>query len=234
MALCAWTIGSQAQVVAPISAEGSGVSSLGPFGPSAFGGLTEQVLFESSVLGLTAGDVITGIAFRADSSLGAGGAPPSDLTFATFQITVGQAAVTAETMTGTFANNFASSTVVRPATSLTLTAHSFPTGSSPNTFGPVISFTTPFTYTGGDLVFEFRNPGSSSSLAVDASAGAGEGYGTTHRTFAALSPGASSGNDSSQSPIIQIQFTPVPEPATWTLLSGLTLCAFGIVRKMRS
>jgi hypothetical protein len=152
---------------------------------------------------------------------------------------LGVAATTAETMSATFANNFASSTLVRSGP-LTIPANSFTLGSSPNAFGPVISFNqngNAYTYTGGDLVIEIRTPGTSSTTpAVDADATPAKGFGTaagsTYNSVFAADSTATSGSQF-VAPIIQLSVTPVPEPTTWGMAAGISLGAFAMARRFR-
>jgi hypothetical protein len=223
-------------VVAPApfsSAEGGTSSNFTPLSGS-FGGTT-QILIEQSALGLTSGDTITGIAFRLDGG-GSGTAPASALSYPDYTISIGQAATTAETMSATFANNLPSPTVVRSGP-LTIPANSFTLGSTPNSFGPVLTFNTPFQYTGGDLVFEIRTSGTSSTAPfVDADSTPASGFGTAPgSTYNAVFQAGGTATSGSQwvAPILQLSVTPVPEPATWALVTGFSLGAFGIVRRIR-
>jgi hypothetical protein len=220
-------------VVAPTafaSTEGGTSSTFTPLG-GAFG-LTEQILIEQSALGLTAGDTITGIAFRPDGG-GSGTTPASPISYTDYSISIGQAGRTAETMSATFSDNLPSPTLVRSG-GLTIPANSFTLGSTPNSFGPVLTFTTPFQYTGGDLVFEFRTVSGTSSTTpnMDTDATPAKGFGTTYNSVFAADGTATSGSQF-VAPIVGLQVTPVPEPTTWALVTGLSLGAFGFVRRIR-
>src|SRR5687768_9752586 len=164
--LASLTLSAFGQVVAPgnfAASEGdAGGDGFLVFGNVDGFGATTQVLIEQSALNLSVGSQITGLSFRLNGG-GSGPRPPSTASFANFDIQVGQAATTAETMSQTFAANFASFTLVRSG-SLNLPASSFSQGATPNSFGPEITFTTPFTYAGGDLVFQFRSSGSTPAI----------------------------------------------------------------------
>jgi hypothetical protein len=221
-------------VVAPTtfaSTEGDSGSNFYPLG-GAFGlSQTTQWIISSSELGLTAGDTINGLAFRTDASV-TGASPVANLTYSSYQITLGTAATTPATISDTFADNFASSTVVRTG-SLTLLANSQPGGTTPNSFGSVISI-APFTYTGGDLVIEVRSSasGSGESLLID-NDNAGTGYGSTYAAKVAFNNAATTASLSGGVPITQFSVTPVPEPATYGILSGLGLGAFALIRRFK-
>ncbi len=222
-------------VVAPTaftSTEGNTGSTLFPYGGQ-FGATTAQWIISSSQLGLTAGDVLNAISFRADGSA-SGALPPADINYASYQITIGAAATTPATMSDTFAANFASSSVVRSGP-LTISANSQPGGSVPNAFGSSLNFNTPFTYAGGDLVIEIRASSSSpsSSVLIDGDQNAASGYGTDYRGKFNFSSSATTSSFDVNVPITQISFTPVPEPATYGLLSGLGLAAFALVRRVK-
>ena len=217
-----------AQVVVPTSfiPEGDG----GPFsGFGAPGGHT-QVLVESSELpGLLPGSTITGIAFRQDQSLAGSGTT----FYNTFNISMGTAATTAETMSSTFLDNFASGIQVKN-TPLIQDLSLYPSGGSPNGFGPIIAFDTPFTYTGGDLVVDiqaalafFVTP-IPPPLQADSFSTSAPGYGVTYNEMSIPITFAPAGGPSA-APAFELVFT--PEPQGWTLLTALSLSSLPLLRR---
>jgi hypothetical protein len=109
--------------------------------------LTLQNLFAANQLnGLPAGATITGLQFRHDGSV-----PANPLMSAThFDVYLGPP--TGATLGSTVAGNQGPGTVQVRSGAISFPAGAFPSGDSPNTFGPVVGFGTPFTYTGGPLL----------------------------------------------------------------------------------
>src|SRR5690349_4563859 len=60
-------------------------------------------------------------------------------------------------MSNTLADNRGADEVLVHTGPLTIGAGDYPTGGSPNAFGATISFTTPYTYTGGPLLLEYSH-----------------------------------------------------------------------------
>lgn len=117
---------------------------------------------------------------------------------------------------------------------MVIAANSYPGGGSPNNFGPLIAFTTPYTYQGGDLLITMRILSTDflqTGLILDAEfvVQGGTLSGAPYNgTIAASSAG--------YIPVMQFQVNtplvdnPVPEPSTFVLaLMGLGL----VVLKLR-
>src|SRR4030095_13042708 len=81
--------------------------------PFSTGASVGQYLFESSQFGFQVGDSLTGVAFRLDANPSQPTGPAANRNFTDYEIRLGPAATTAETMSDTFANNFSSSQLVR-------------------------------------------------------------------------------------------------------------------------
>lgn len=149
-------------IIPPAAATTEGSLSAGT-GVNGF--FTEQVLYQGSDLtGLNVGDVITGYRNRLDVSETAA-APTTPQTWNRLDVTLG---VGNPVMTTTFADNFASApTTVRTGSILfpafATPADGGPTG--PHSFGFEVVFDTPYVYTGGPLLFEFRTQ--TGAVAVD-------------------------------------------------------------------
>lgn len=143
----------------PAAPDGAAIegSNGGNFGAA----LTSQQLYVPEDLpGLNVGDVITGISFRLDGASGAF----ATTTFTRFDIRMGTGNAT---LGSTFADNFAGPATVVRSGSFALAAGAFPNGSSPNSFGAVIKFDTPFAYAGGPLLIEIRSSLPSPTFTVD-------------------------------------------------------------------
>jgi hypothetical protein len=228
--------GLQAQAAAVVAPAGNG----GIEGGGSFGGIiydlqqTAQMLIPVAYLGgLNSGDQLTGLQFRLNAGEAAG--PPAAFIYSNFDITVSQPSATVSNASNaSFADNIGPDAVLVRSGAFTIAANSFPTGGSPNAFGPMIDFTTPYSYTGGDLLITMRmltTTGTATNLILDAEfivSGftlSGAPYNGTNSTSAA-----------SYIPVMQLQVgrgvsvddPPVgtPEPCTFALaLAGFALVA---------
>jgi hypothetical protein len=174
---------------------------------------TLQFAYDSTQLGgLTVGSVLTGLAFRLDVTEPAF---PFTLNWLSYNIVLSTSLNNPGVLSPTFANNIGPDAVTVRSGSLTLPAGSFPGGGSPNAFGPTISFTTSYTYMGGDLLLTISHTGNGNqSFGVDAVTDAPGLYqGLVAASFNAATADA---GFATKSPVVQ--FTAVPEPGTLTLL----------------
>ncbi|MBY0111232.1 MAG: hypothetical protein K2Y21_00315 [Phycisphaerales bacterium] len=131
--------------------------------PLAAGARTSQVIINQSMLGqIPVGSVITSIAFRLDASVAAAW-PPAATTFSDYEIRLAKAARIASNMSSTFSDNVVADTEVKVRDGLFgPLAGVFTAGAAaPNaeSFGPAITFSTPFYYTGDGLVITIRHSG---------------------------------------------------------------------------
>jgi len=153
-------------------------SFLGPFATSA---RTYQMLIASSELTNLTGKYLTALAFRALPTASAAW-PTADITISDFDIYL-SGSVDPANRSLTFANNVVGTQTQVRSGSLLIPAGAVTVGSSPNAFSFYINFTTPWLYTGGNLLIELRHPvftGTSiSTESVLASGGPGNGYGVT-------------------------------------------------------
>jgi hypothetical protein len=182
---------------------------------------TFQYAYDPSELGLSSGDVLTGLAFRLNGGIASS---PAALSFAQYDIQLSTSINGAGSLSTTFTDNEGADALTVRSGSLNFASGAFPAGATPNSFGPEISFSTPWTYVGGTLLITIRTSGDSEATAVSLDtvtnlAGHFQGQGSTVGSAATVANGATS-----TAAVIQLDVTPVPEPATALLLpSALAL-----------
>jgi hypothetical protein len=107
-------------------------------------------------------------------------------------------------------------------------------GGAPNAFGPLITFNTPYLYSGGNLTVEYRFTGISnetSQPSLDA-ASADVGQGTDYvAQFATTNTATTSIGLNGRFVVTRFSSTPVPEPASIAILG---LGALALIRRKRS
>jgi hypothetical protein len=227
---------AQIQTVVPINfaaTEGNSASS------SLFqaGAASLQVMYTEAFLnasGITAGAVIDGIAYR--RSGGGTTGPLGDTTFASYNIFLSPTFADPLSLTNTFANNIVGTQTQVHSGSLTFPANSFPGGATPNAFGPTVDFSTPYTYTGGSLLFEFRRSartGDTTSFNTDIDSTAATQLGARW-LFNTSSDTATTGTLSNGGHIFQLQFNPIPEPTSLALVGVAGLTGLWLKRKRRA
>ncbi|MCX6608186.1 MAG: hypothetical protein NTV52_31990 [Acidobacteria bacterium] len=120
--------------------------------------VTAQVIFSAEYMsGLKPGDLITGFQFR--SAWNATAAPLNPVNFRDYQITAGRTSGALREISTVFGNNLGPDRTVVRTGPLTLPALSLPGGAAADPYGPVIAFNTPYTYRGGDLIFQVNHTG---------------------------------------------------------------------------
>jgi hypothetical protein len=171
---------------------------------------TYQMQFSAAALaGLPIGARITELQFRLDTNAVAA-FPSNTVTWSDYQVTLAQATRSVSAMSTNFASNLLSPVLVKSG-AVSIGANTFSISASPNPFGSLIVFDTPYVYQGGDLVMLFRHPGSdsASNAFLDALSSATPGYGTGFRAFSTNSFTAANGLSASVT-IPQIVFTYSP------------------------
>lgn len=179
------------------------------------GPLTVQTLFPASSLnGLPAGAIITGLQFRVNNAGTAGN-------FSTDHLDLSLGPASSSTLDDSVAANQGPGTVQVRSGSYAVSFGDYPGGASPNAFGPVVSFNTPYVYSGGTLLLTLSEADSAGQLDFDAVTGTpGVDYGQSN-TYNATTLNSGSGE---YSPVIQLVYD-VPEPATFAFLVLPFLCA---------
>ncbi len=153
----AWGQTSTATIPGLDGVEGSGLYIYA--GPITF----QQVFAPSQLTGLPIGAIITGMQLRLDSSW----LTSSASTIPNFNVSMGPSNFAPDSLSTSVAGNQGPGTVQVRSGPLTFDAGSFPTGGSPNAFGPLIPFTNPYTYTGGNLLLTVSHSTPSSELDFD-------------------------------------------------------------------
>lgn len=166
---------SQTYVVPPAY---STTASSGTFlGPLANGQRTYQLLINENQLTGLIGKNLTGFTFRVLPSASSPW-PASAVTFNNYDVYLGRGVSPADRSL-TFASNADGIQTQVRSGSLTIPAASFPAGGSPNGFGSIIGFTTPYLYSGGHLLVEIRHSGfTGTSTSVEAVTSSTAGFGT--------------------------------------------------------
>jgi len=181
-----------------------------------FGGITFQQEYDASLLtGFVVGDIITGLQFRLDGT--ESNSPTSSKVIANFDVYLGPSAFAAGALTSSVAANQGAGTVLARSGSLSIPANSFTGGAGPNPFGLQIVFTTPFTYTGGNLLLTltYSTPTADfyfdlATIAAGAQARSDVNYNSPTVT-----------NDLGTKAIVtEFTYTAAPEPTTAVLLLG--------------
>jgi hypothetical protein len=174
-------------------------------GPLANAARTYQLLIHSDQLAPLVGAELTGVTFRLLPSA-ANPWPAATINFANYDIRLSGSVAPADRSL-TFAGNVVGTQTLVRSGPLEIPAASFPNGASPNAFGTVITFTQPYTYTGGHLLVEIRHTGftgTSSSVDAIAASSVGTGYGTE---FSGCWTGSYVGTSGSQGNFSVLQFT---------------------------
>lgn len=187
----------------------------------------------SQLGGLNVGDLITGMTFRMNTVYAASSAAAS---WNNFDIKLAQATNSIASMDTIFANNMVNAVQVRSG-ALSLAAGAYQGGASApnaNPFGYVINFSTPYTYQGGDLVWQITHGAmtSGSTISIDAvvASNIGAGYGTLFRAYAASNDTATSGSVTNFAVTQFMTSGPVsaaPEPGTLVLSGLAAVCGGG-------
>jgi hypothetical protein len=175
---------------------------------------TLQMVVSSSQIPVETGSLLTGLSWRVASSATLFAWPEIDANYSQFDIEIAPAATTPVTMSVIYDQNIgAGATIVRSGP-LTIPALSFPAGMPApgvNAWGHQIDFTTPYIYTGGDLVITIRHAGhdaaTNRNLDALATGNTVGGYGTLVRAIGSTNITSISGTNQA-APVSSISFLP--------------------------
>ncbi|MCE9540765.1 MAG: T9SS type A sorting domain-containing protein [Bacteroidetes bacterium] len=170
-------------------------------GPLANAARTYQWLINANQLTAMVGGNITSFAMRIPTSSVANW-PATDVTYTNFDVYIAPSRPPSQRSL-TFDSNIVGTKIQVRSGSLLVPANSYTFGSTPNAFGPAITFTTPYAYSGGDLLIELRSSGfSGTSRTNDAILTSTSGYATN---FSACWTGSYTGVTGSQGNFCVIQ-----------------------------
>lgn len=178
-------------------------------------GRTYQYTIDSSQMTGLIGQAIVGMQWRLNGSATTAW-PAAAASYASWDVYVGPG-VDPSAMSNTFASNFTGAPTQVRSGPFSVTASSFPSGSSPNAFGQMLDFTTPYVYTGGDLTVEMRFAMQTGTTiipsldAVLASGGPGNGWGVN---FAGRWATGSTATTAGANGNLLVTNFVVPEPAS--------------------
>lgn len=188
----------------------------------------QQVYGVSLLSSLSVGDQIVGLTFRVDGSVSA---LPAQ-TVANYEIRLTQSLNAPGSLSATFADNRGLDEVFVRTGSLVIQPGDFPGGSSPNSFGAMIVFTTPYTYAGGPLLPEVAHDGFPSGgrnvdadypTSLAAQTAFGNGFGAT----------VADAGRYNEAIIVQFEVSHAPESESFILMS-LGILALMAFRRVRS
>lgn len=171
-------VNAQTQVVPPaFETVDPGGSFLGPL---ANGQRTYMLLIHENQLTNLVGMELTGVTFRSSSATTSTW-PASTADYTAYDIYLGQGVAPANRSLASISDNFVGTPTQVRSGALSIPANSFPAG-GPSSFGPSITFTTPYPYSGGHLYLRVSHNGSTGTSrsvnAVAASGGPAGVYGT--------------------------------------------------------
>jgi hypothetical protein len=212
-------------VVIPSAAETAEGNAIVGFGSSGAQFVLQYLYRQVDLTGLQPGDTITGLTLRLDGSKTESW-PTKDVTWEAFNIKIGPGV---SALGPTLVDNFTATPTIARSGPLDMPAGSFPApDESPKPFGMIIPFTTPHTYMGGDLLFEFRTIAPDevnfSNDAADADQTSGQGL------FASGIDATTAGDPFLLNWVIQLQvggttvlrFNPISRDASGQLIIGWT------------
>jgi hypothetical protein len=209
--------GSASVVVTPnanTNVEGND-STVSPFRFADFA--MQWILDDSLFSSVPVGSRVTAIGFRLDGTQTS--QPATDVTYNRWDLQLSNSSKGPGTLSSTFANNVGSNAVNVRSGPLTIPANAFVDVPGVNPFY-YISFSTPYIYSGGDLLVTLRLTGNQ-NIRVDAVTPTSiAGIGNTVGTFDSDANAQTGGVGFFNMPVTAFQFeaAQVPEPSTFVLL----------------
>lgn len=184
---------------------------------------TGQLLINANQLGVAVGQQIDGLTFRLYTGATAA-FPAANATWSDYTINIGQG-VAFGSQTTTFASNFVGTPTTVRSGPLVINTGSFGLASpTPNPFGSLIMFNTPYTYTGGNLLIEVRHSGSnivnSATDFLECALTTDAGYNTNFWSATATSNTATTGTAANFT-VTQLHLVPAPGSLALLGLGGL-------------
>jgi hypothetical protein len=185
----------------------------------------QQVYSANLLAGLPNGAVINGFRMRlapGQSTVTSAVSSPN------FDISIGPSVFPPGSLSTVTASNQGPGTVLARSGPITFPANSFIGGSNPNPWGPLISFTTPYTHTSGtDLLLTFSDRAFTSLVTLDAQAGLfGDAQG--RQNVGTYNSSTVPQNVNGFAIIVQLNYSVVPEPTTVALVGLGVVTAAGL------
>jgi len=183
---------------------------------------TGQEVYSANLLsGLPNGAIINGFRMR----LAPGQATvTSAVSSPNFDISIGPSVFHPGSLSTSTSGNQGPGTVLARSGPISFPANSFVGGSNPNPWGPLISFTTTFTYTSGtDLLLTFSDRAFTSGVVLDAQANLFTNA-QGRQNVGVYNSSTVPQNVDGFAIIVQLNYVTVPEPTTLALC-GVTLLA---------
>jgi hypothetical protein len=209
-------VGCPPPSVLQLAAPGALASTAGSIGTNTLtqqASRTYQVVYSASELPVLPGTALTGVTWRIASTSALASWPAQDATWADYEIRLSTSLNPPGSLSTSFAENIAPDAVTVRSGPLVIPALSFPGGAftpAVNGWGPRIDFTTPFIYTGGDLLITIRHSGNSTgtnrfmdSIAID---DLNNGYGSLVQAISTSGSAATSGLPAS-APVTRLWFS---------------------------
>jgi hypothetical protein len=188
----------------------------------------QQLYGTSQLAGLSPGDRITGMQFRLTS--GVPTAPPAALTASNFDVYLGPSSFPVGSLSSSMAGNQGPGTIRTRSGTLNIAPLSFPGGPGPNNFGPLIPFTTPYTYTGDSLLLtlSYTNMNPGGTMLFDAGSGLTDVQ--ARQALGYANPVVDFSATAGYGVVVRFTTVPVPEP---TGLVGVGLLGIGASLRRR-
>lgn len=177
---------------------------------------TAQIVYDASLVsaaGINFGDALTGLSFRVNASDSS-----NSWSVADYQIRIATSLNSPGSLDVNFVNNRGADYTLVRSGPLAFNGTVYPTGGSPNSFGPMIMFDTSFTYLGGDLLLEYTH---SAIPDTNVAADAHRDIPLAQSQFAPGFDGTIEGFDGfgdNYAPIVSFAVATIPEPSSALLL----------------